>query len=113
MKVNFSKGGTFVPKWKGNDALPLNDQFSVDMKPLLMGDLMDLMDAQGAGMKTMYGVASTILPNYVNVSNLFDVDNQPVTLEAMMKHPAYMSLVTEIVNELVGISMPSDEETKN
>jgi hypothetical protein len=124
MKRTFSRTVTFTPEWEGNRALPEAEQIKATIKPLVVDDLMHLMDALGSLPKQEGGALDTpalakalseckdIIPKYVTVSNLEDADG-PVSLEDITRYPAYLTLAVELLMEAARVSMPSESAEGN
>ena len=130
MKVNFSSEHTFVPTWNKNDKLPKEEQITCKLKPLIMGDLLELVDSiQGAqaenknkklkkdevsaaGIRTMVTACGHLLPKYATISNLEQADG-PVKIEDLTMYTYYLELAAEILGELAKISMPGEGDEKN
>ena len=111
MKVSFSKTVTLIPKWNGNEKLPKSEQVTVSIKPLEMGDLIDIIEAQGSGIRATAEMASRLVPKYATIHNLED-DAGPVTSDRI-NSPAYLPLMQEIVAELTNAAIPSETDEKN
>lgn len=126
MKFNFSSEIKFVPDWNGNKSLPADQQLSCTIKPMILGDMMQLMDAMGptttdgpqevdengnvkiTGQQAMkiVAVAKDILPRYVTLQNLED-DDGPVGVEKIVTYVQYLPLATEVIMACINSSTPS------
>lgn len=130
MKANFCRSVKYVPAWNKNNELPEAEQMHVMLKPLNMGDLLDLMDAiqviQGIdpqdtnslkkvnaeAFRKMMDSAGHLLPKYAEVHNLED-ESGPVDTATLMSFPYYLELAAEILTQLASVSMPSEDDEKN
>ena len=126
MKVKFSREVKFTPGWNGNKGLPEDEQCTVILIPLQMGDLVSLIDVinefSGAAggdeitveLEKAVSILTRIehLKDNIQIVNLED-DSGPVTSEDIVKFPRFMGLTMEIFNELAAISMPNEEDEKN
>lgn len=132
MKVKFSKKVTYIPTWNENSTLPVNEQVSVELCPMVTGDVMVLLDvfqsmadsemvdgklvltsSNAQSIKKLVESAGEFVPKYAKIFNLTDQDGSEITAEEIIKYPYYMELASEILGELAVISMPSEEEAKN
>ena len=123
MKVNFSKEQVFIPTWNENDGLPKKDQVKVTLKPLKMGDLINLMDAlqglQNSGkdndvdaIRSMIDSVGHLLPEYCELGNLSHEQGE-VNISELCEYPFFFELAAEILTALANMSMPSEDDTKN
>lgn len=119
MKFKFSMERKFIPEWNGNQKLPAIEQVVCTIKPMVLGDMMVLMDSittgKGEGDKTtitgeqamkMVDAAKDILPRYVTLSGLED-DDGPVSVEKITTYADYLPLAAEIIMACINSSTPS------
>lgn len=126
MKVKFSSETKFLPEWNGNLKAPAAEQISCIIKPLVLGDMMILMDAMGSvsssdgkpmqitGEQAMrlVSAAKDILPKYVQLNNLED-DDGPVGLDKITTYAQYLPLAAEIIMACINSSTPNQETEGN
>lgn len=122
MKVQFSKEVKYVPAWHNNKALPEAEQLGVVLKPLKMGELLDVLDIlKAAGfnegdektlsttqMRTIAAEAGKYLQSHALLANAEDFSLQDVT-----EYPEFFGLAAELIFELVRLSQPSGQDAKN
>lgn len=128
MKYNFTPTAPFTPEWNGNRELPEDEQISMTLSILSMGDLLNLMDVmenQGhkgevdsdmlpaSTTKAIVDLATELLPRYATDFKGLDTDNGPLDLTALCAYPQFIGLVVEITFELISRSTPNEDDTKN
>jgi hypothetical protein len=123
MKVQFSKEVRYVPLWKDNRDLTGNDQVAVALKPLKMGELLDVLDIlkradfkQGTEqqltpdqMRIIACEAGKYLPEHVTKFEGAD----GFTLDDVVNYADFFGLSVELIFELVRLSSPSGQDAKN
>jgi len=126
MKVKFSRSVEYIPDWNGNKSLPAEDQIRCIIKPMVLGDLVILLDVLGgsksddgtnvemtaASASKMIEATKDILPKYVTVSGLED-DDGPVNTQQLTMYAQYMPLASEIIMACANISSPSETTEGN
>jgi hypothetical protein len=122
MKVSFSHNKSFTPAWRGNRDLPENERFTVTLHPMNSDDLFLLMDAigpveQGQNLgndqvRNLVKNVGGLLPKYVQFQNLEDGDG-PVNPETVATFPYFLDLAAELLMEIAGNSVPSDNAQGN
>ena len=128
MKFEFTPASKFIPEWNGNRDLPEEEQITMIISVLEMGDLLDLMDLiesdssedqvdsdnlKPSTVKSIVEKAQQLLPKYITEFQGLDVDSGPISLEDLVQYPQFMSLVVEITFELINISTPNEDDRKN
>lgn len=122
MKVAFSKEVPFVPEFQKNKELPLEEQLSFKLKPMITLDLIDLTDVLKtvgftAGeqtdmttdqMKTVVKEAGKYVPKYSTMSGA-----DGFTIEEVIGYPAFLALASEVLFQLLNISSPNTADVKN
>lgn len=119
MKVKFTKNVTLTPAWRGNSALPPDDQFAIDLQAMNFADFMDAVSSfptadDDANVQTVK-LSSTFakhLPKYATVLRLED-DDGPVDITRIVGLPFYAELAVEALMKLINISTPSGGDEKN
>lgn len=113
MRFNFSREIHYIPEWNGNRDLPVQDQIRAKIKPMVVADLIRLMDVigtadkvDGAKSQDIVNQCGDMLPKYVIVENLTD-DNGPVSLDDLLNYAAYLGLAGELLMHCASVSMPS------
>jgi hypothetical protein len=126
MKIKFSRTVVYIPEWNGNRSLPQGDQIICTIKPMVLGDLVILLDVLGGmtnedGTKTnltaaeatkMIEATKDILPKYVEMTGLED-DDGPVSVDQMTMYAQYMPLASEIIMACANISSPGQSTEGN
>ncbi len=126
MKINFSRSVPFIPEWNGNRNLLPGDQIKCSIQPMILGDLVVLLDVLGTVVKEknegdgeiakqqmsaseaalMIDACKDLLPKYVTMTGLED-DDGPVGIEQITLYAQYMPLASEIIMACASISSPT------
>jgi hypothetical protein len=120
MKIQFSRTVPYTPEWNGNKDLPDHEQIKCVIKPMVIADLVTLLDvigstAKGGGTSTtlsaseaanMIGACKDLLPRYVSITGLHD-DDGPVLIDHLTQFAQYMPLASETIMACATISSPS------
>lgn len=126
MKIRFSRLVEYIPDWNGNKLLPVEDQIKCIIKPMVLGDLVILLDVLGgtkssdgtnlemtaSSASRMIEATKDILPKYVTVTGLED-DDGPVTIQMLTMYAQYMPLASEIIMACANVSSPSETTEGN
>jgi len=126
MKIKFSRAVEYIPDWNGNKRLPVEDQIKCVIKPMVLGDLVILLDVLGgtksndgaslemtaSSASRMIEATKDILPKYVTVTGLED-DDGPVDIKQLTMYAQYMPLASEIIMACANISSPSETTEGN
>lgn len=126
MKIRFSRLVEYIPEWNGNKLLPVEDQIKCVIKPMVLGDLVILLDVLGgtkssdgtnlemtaSSASRMIEATKDILPKYVTVTGLED-DDGPVTIQMLTMYAQYMPLASEIIMACANVSSPSETTEGN
>lgn len=126
MKIRFSRLVEYIPDWNGNKLLPVEDQIKCVIKPMVLGDLVILLDVLGgtkssdgtnlemtaSSASRMIEATKDILPKYVTVTGLED-DDGPVTIQMLTMYAQYMPLASEIIMACANVSSPSETTEGN
>lgn len=126
MKIRFSRLVEYIPDWNGNKLLPVEDQIKCLIKPMVLGDLVILLDVLGgtkssdgtnlemtaSSASRMIEATKDILPKYVTVTGLED-DDGPVTIQMLTMYAQYMPLASEIIMACANVSSPSETTEGN
>jgi hypothetical protein len=129
MKISFSKEQKYVPTWRGNDTLPLEEQVSVTLKVMNMASLMGLLDVfsevgltgevdtekvSNDKIKPIVAQFGSMMPEYVvDLKGLFDTAGEAMTVEDIVTYPVFLNLCLELLMKLTEISSPSDDDVGN
>lgn len=126
MKYQFSRSVKFTPEWNGNQQLPETEQLTAVLKPMVIADLLSIMDSIGSqralganlseenrvDFRRVIGDVGTILPKYVEITGLED-DNGPVNIQEVVTWPAYLELAAELLMKVASISAPTEKAEGN
>ena len=129
MDISFSQEQKYAPEWRGNDTLPAEQRFSVNLTVLNVGDLLYLLDAfneagiEGEVDQTTLGTdqlkpiiksCGHLLPKYATVTNLRNAETgTDITINDVVEFPYFLNLAAELLMKLAEVSSPSDEDAKN
>lgn len=122
MKVAFSREVPFTPVFNDNAKLPEEEQLKFKLKPMNTLDLLDLTDVlKTAGftegevtdlnsdqMKSIVKEAGKYVPKYSAMTG-----NDGFTMDEVIGFPAFLSLASEVLFQLLTISSPTKADTKN
>lgn len=122
MKAKFSKEVRFVPTWRDNTTLPESEQLVFTLKPLKIGELLDVLDVFKRAdfekgdhttltpeqMRVIVSEAGTYLPVNANMAGAegFDIND-------VIGYSEFFGLAAEVIFELVRLSSPSGTDVKN
>lgn len=129
MQYEFSKTTKFVPEWNKNSELEEAERVSMTLSVLSMGDVLRVMDilegssAPGGNVDSnqldmattgkLVEYATGVLPTYVSEFANLEGPEGPVGVSDICQYPQFIGLIIEILFQLVSISTPSEEDTKN
>lgn len=130
MRVKLSRPQTYTPEFNDNKQLPEHEQIKAELKPMDMGDFLDLADyfqqvGQGqtqvdtsklsvAAMKSLILNAGRLLPKYVTVTGLInDASGEPLTINEVATQPPFIPLAVELLGKLSEVSAPTETDAKN
>lgn len=131
MKVDFHRVIEFVPDWKDNAELPEKEQIMIILSPLEYGDFLHVVDRIskiGAGgdlseiqederrskmVIDLMTDAGDIIPRYVQEVRNLEGPDGPIQPEDITKYSYFFELGIEVLNTLVEVSTPNEDEEGN
>lgn len=133
MKINFSHAVPFTPEWNENKSLPEKDQLKFELKPMLLGDLVDCGDTLSSSQLTPEEVAAAVketgspsseqrtkLKNKLDAIKTYVLEyakivsgNDGFTLEDVVSYGQFAELAQEVITKLIEISAPNQADVKN
>lgn len=128
MKLGFSATPTvYVPEFGGNRDLPKEQQFSVSITSMELGDFLIVVDAMSGvdlvkgdpsalpatEIRAIVEAAMQLFPKYCTVSGLQMADGTDVTIDHVVKDYRFLELIVETFTALMEISDLSEEDEKN
>lgn len=122
MKTGLSLTKRFVPKFKGNQDLPVAEQLIATLSMPSVQDLFAILDRlSAAGFKSgeASGVsvsqagkiaveAGAYIPKYVKLEG-----NEDFSLDDIIKYPPYFPLAVDLLFALVDFAQPTEADVKN
>lgn len=134
---NFARTERFVPETLGNKDLPEAEKFYIEADTLSVEDYFQLnavmlkarglhdeaaelpeksaeraLKQQQAALAVVTGF-SPLASKYCRVKNLNDEQGQEITIADFIRYPIFGETVLALMQHLLGISTPSEDETKN
>lgn len=127
MKVDFHDSTTVTPEWNGNQDLPEDERFTVEMTPLSTNDLIDLLDVLAAmeidesemsnvdmnQAAKIIKATQDLIPRYCVINKLFTPAGAPIDANVVVSDARFMTLAVELFASLMAASQVDEEDEGN
>ncbi len=130
MAIKLNRKSQFVPKWKGNNNLPKEEQIGLSYSTLTVEDMFEVQrhtnvnlfagvpvdTADIESFQKFWGLCRYLVSKYTSAWVNVEVDGEVLlTGEAVTEKlgPAHLELLMEVANEIISRSMGTAEQVKN